>query len=118
MTYRIVLCLTDEEKGTATCYVLFKDIETEKKGLKALEKLYSLLEKLEKALEERCQTCKYSEYEYNWHYEWSVRVCKHPKRHKIEWDVDWGFLTDCPFWKPKRQNFEEKSTKKMEADNP
>ena len=52
MTYRIVLCLTDEEKGTATCYVLFKDIETEKKGLKALEKLYSFLEKLEKALEE------------------------------------------------------------------
>ena len=70
-----------------------------------------------KKMKKRCQTCKYSEYEYNWHYEWSVRVCKHPKRHKREWDVDWGFLTDCPFWKSRRQNFEEKSTKKMEADN-
>ena len=51
MTYRIVLCLEDEKEGTDTSYVLVEGIETEKKGLKALEKLYSSLEKLEKVLE-------------------------------------------------------------------
>ncbi|RLF93397.1 hypothetical protein DRN50_07260 [Thermococci archaeon] len=48
-----------------------------------------------------CKDCKYMGYEYNWHYDMSQRVCKHPKRRWSKWDTNWGFMISCPFWEPR-----------------
>jgi len=49
-----------------------------------------------------CNTCKYYQYEYNWLYEWSERICKHPQRREVDWNAEWGWLTDCPFYEKKK----------------
>ena len=50
-----------------------------------------------------CTTCKHYKLEYHPLYEQSFLVCKHPKREDAEWDVEWGWIKDCPYWEGKQE---------------